>query len=144
VTERKLHLKNVTATFLPYTITFQSRKVNRLLRLVIVVKKGQRNRQSYSSKRINWQIISWPVTWAWWPPPALHISQSLPCKNIKVISSGSGFFQVSVSGSGSRKAKMTHKYRKKLRIFMFWSAGCSPLRAEGFSCTVACASFMEA
>ncbi len=36
-------------------------------------------------------------------------------------------------GSGSRKAKMTHKNRKKYRIFMFWSAGCSLLRAEGFS-----------
>jgi 23S rRNA maturation mini-RNase III len=30
-------------------------------------------------------------------------------------------------GSGYRRAKMTHKKRKKARIFMF-------LRAEGFSC----------
>jgi hypothetical protein len=32
-------------------------------------------------------------------------------------------------GSGSRRAKMTHKNRKKSRIFMF-------LRAEGFSCSL--------
>jgi hypothetical protein len=35
---------------------------------------------------------------------------------------------------GSKKTKMTHKSRKKLRNFMFWSAGCSLLRAEGFFC----------
>jgi hypothetical protein len=29
---------------------------------------------------------------------------------------------------------MTHKNRKKSRIFMFLSTGCSLLRAEGFSC----------
>ncbi len=40
------------------------------------------------------------------------------------------------SGSGSRRAKMTHKNRKKLRNFMFWSAWCSLLRAEGFSCSL--------
>ncbi len=31
---------------------------------------------------------------------------------------------------------MTHKSRKKYRIFMFCSAGCSLLRAEGFSCSL--------
>jgi hypothetical protein len=41
------------------------------------------------------------------------------------------------SGSGSRRAKMTHKNRKKSRIFMFLSTGCSLLRAEGFSCSLA-------
>ncbi len=35
-----------------------------------------------------------------------------------------------------RRAKMTYKNRKKYRIFMFWSAGCSLLRAEGFFCSV--------
>jgi hypothetical protein len=40
------------------------------------------------------------------------------------------------SGSGSRRAKMTHKNRKKSRIFMFLSTGCSLLRAEGFSCSL--------
>jgi hypothetical protein len=39
-------------------------------------------------------------------------------------------------GSGSRRAKMTHKDRKKSRIFMFLSTGCSLLRAEGFSCSL--------
>jgi hypothetical protein len=33
------------------------------------------------------------------------------------------------SGSGSRRAKMIHKHKKK-------SAGCSLLRAEGFSCSL--------
>ncbi len=41
-----------------------------------------------------------------------------------------------VAVSGSRRAKMTHKYRKKLWIFMFWRAGCSLLRAECFSCSL--------
>jgi hypothetical protein len=36
-------------------------------------------------------------------------------------------------GSGSRRAKMTLKNRKKARIFMFLS---SLLRAEGFSCSL--------
>jgi hypothetical protein len=40
------------------------------------------------------------------------------------------------SGSGSRRANMTHKNRKKSRIFMFLSTGCSLLRAEGFSCSL--------
>jgi hypothetical protein len=45
-------------------------------------------------------------------------------------------YQGCESGSGSRRAKMTHKNRKKYRNFMFWSAGCSLLRAEGFSCSL--------
>jgi hypothetical protein len=32
--------------------------------------------------------------------------------------------------------KLTHKNKKKLRNFIFWSAGCSLLRAEGFSCSL--------
>jgi hypothetical protein len=31
---------------------------------------------------------------------------------------------------------MTHKNRKKSRIFMFLSTGCSLTRAEGFSCSL--------
>jgi hypothetical protein len=31
---------------------------------------------------------------------------------------------------------MTHKNRKKSRIFMFLSTGCSLSRAEGFSCSL--------
>ncbi len=31
---------------------------------------------------------------------------------------------------------MTHKNRKKSRILMFLSTGCSLLRAEGFSCSL--------
>jgi hypothetical protein len=40
------------------------------------------------------------------------------------------------SGTGSRRAKMTHKNRKKSRIYIFLSTGCSLLRAEGFSCSL--------
>ncbi len=43
---------------------------------------------------------------------------------------GNGVNQV--CGSGSRRAKMTHENGKKLTNFMFWSARCSLLRAEGF------------
>ncbi len=39
-------------------------------------------------------------------------------------------------GSGSRRAKVTHTNRKKLRNFMFWSAGYSLLRTKGFSCSL--------
>ncbi len=43
------------------------------------------------------------------------------------------------SESGSKRAKMTHKNRKKLRNFMFWkfwNAVCSLLRADGFFCSL--------
>ncbi len=39
-------------------------------------------------------------------------------------------------GSGSRRVKMIHKINKKIINFIFWSAGCSVLRAEGFSCSL--------
>jgi hypothetical protein len=38
--------------------------------------------------------------------------------------------------SGSRRGKMTHKNRKKAKIFMFLSTKCFLLRAEGFSCSL--------
>ena len=38
--------------------------------------------------------------------------------------------------SGSRRAKMTHKSRKKLKNFMFRSVGCSLLKAESFFCNL--------
>ncbi len=44
---------------------------------------------------------------------------------------GSGLDPGFNQDSGSMRAKMTHKSRKKLRNFMLWSAGCSLLRAEG-------------
>ncbi len=37
------------------------------------------------------------------------------------------------SQSGSRRAEMTHKNIKMFINFIFESAGCSVLRAEGFS-----------
>jgi hypothetical protein len=58
--------------------------------------------------------------------------------------SGSGLDPVSIrsvdpdSEYGSRRAKMTHKNRKKLinRVSFFLSDGCSLLRVEGFSCSM--------
>jgi hypothetical protein len=43
------------------------------------------------------------------------------------------FNRVPESGSGSRRAKMTYKNIKKLINFVFWRAGCSLFKAEGFS-----------
>jgi hypothetical protein len=41
------------------------------------------------------------------------------------------------SGSGSRRAKMSHKHRKKkVNKFHFLRAVCSLLRAKGFSCSL--------
>ncbi len=42
----------------------------------------------------------------------------------------------SESGSVSRRAKMTNISTKKLKNIMFWSAGCSLLRVEGFFCSL--------
>ncbi len=71
--------------------------------------------------------ISWPVL----PRTCTH--RDVRYRKFQVLSRkqcfGSGFNQV--GGSGYRRAKLTHKNRKKLRNFMFWSAGCSLLRAEG-------------
>jgi hypothetical protein len=56
------------------------------------------------------------------------------CINLKCINSYfMETFPDSQSGSGTRRAKLTHKHRKKLINFMFWSAGGSLLRAKGVS-----------
>ncbi len=59
----------------------------------------------------------------------LKSSVSDPDPDWRQIQSGQwNGFPDSESGSGSRRAKITHKNWKK-----FWSAGCSLLRADGFS-----------
>ncbi len=68
--------------------------------------------------------------------------RSIYCTALFRIRIGSGLNRV--SGSWSRRAKMTHESRKKLRNFMFWSAGCSLLRAEGLLLYLSWKSFMEA
>ena len=50
------------------------------------------------------------------------------------IRTGSGFNRV--SGSGYRRAKMTHRSRIFFFKFMFWSVGWPLLRAEGFFCNL--------
>ncbi len=49
-----------------------------------------------------------------------------------------GFCQVSglIRNPDPGGQKSLTKIKKKLRKFMFWSAGCSLLRAEGFSCNL--------
>jgi hypothetical protein len=49
----------------------------------------------------------------------------------RAFGSGFGFNHISESGPESRRSKITQKNRNK-----FWSAGCSLLRAEGFSCSL--------
>ncbi len=63
-----------------------------------------------------------------WKPR--QVNQGFGSGSALIWAAGSG------SGSGSRRAKMTPKNRKKDRIFIFWSAGCSLLRAESFSCSL--------
>ncbi len=53
---------------------------------------------------------------------------------------GSALICVSGSGCESMRAKMTHKYWKKLRIFMFRSAGSDVLFWELKASPVACAT----
>ncbi len=52
---------------------------------------------------------------------------------------GSGFNQFNGSGFTIRiriqKGKNDHKNKKKFWNFMFWSGGCSLLKAESFSCS---------
>jgi hypothetical protein len=61
-------------------------------------------------------------------------------RNLQCLESGSGFNQV--SGSGSRRTKMTLKNIKKWRNFMFWSVNVLFLGLKAF--LVAWTSFMEA
>ena len=58
------------------------------------------------------------------------------CSVVDPDSYGSALIRSAGSGSGSRGAKVYHKNRKKWRNFMFWSAGCSLLRVDGFSCSL--------
>ncbi len=62
------------------------------------------------------------------------------CEFAVLTRCGSGFNGVPGSVSGSwfaiRIQIQEGKNRKKLGNFMFWSAGCAVLRAEGFSCSL--------
>ncbi len=64
---------------------------------------------------------------------ALHFCEQLLTVCPIRIRIRSGFNQVSGSGSGFGREKMSYKNWKKFRNSMFGSAGCSLLRAEGFS-----------
>jgi hypothetical protein len=74
--------------------------------------------------------------------PSLGRGVGEAVKEIRVSNPDPHYFELldpdphSNCGSGSRRAKMTHKNRKKSSIFMFLSTGCSLLRAEGFSCSL--------
>ncbi len=85
-----------------------------------------------------------PEFWLWWG----SCSFSLYCKSLRIRIRnpcsvfGSGLDTDLIrsadpdSESGSKRAKMTHTNRKKLRNFMFWSDWFSFLRAEGLSCSL--------
>ncbi len=63
------------------------------------------------------------------PPVSIHrLFSSLSCCG---FGPGPNWIRIQ-SGQWIR----THKSRKKLRNFMFWGAGCSLLRAEGFFCNL--------
>ncbi len=92
-----------------------------------------------------WVSVSCDVMAALSAPPQhtrLHLSRSLLCGKTTVLVNvlGTGC-RPPVSqpvlwvriGSGSRRAKMTHKNRKRLINFIFWSASCFLLRSGGFS-----------
>ncbi len=66
-------------------------------------------------------LFVWPPVWL---SPDSRVSDPDP--------HGSPFIWVVGSGSGSRRAKITHQIEKNPE-FMFLSTGCSLLTAEGFS-----------
>ncbi len=96
----------------------------------------------------------WRGRWAWldwWPSShtcfssVSGMSQSFfwihdayaaaqQCCGTQGCGSGSALSWISGSGSGSRKVKIAHTNRK-VKNFHGWSARCSLLRAEGFSCS---------
>jgi hypothetical protein len=96
--------------------------------------------------------ISWTegVSMTWDPYiPNKQMSHKVSFYRRKKDCSKQVFGSGSISGSGSawirinlscwiriRIRKMTHKNRKKSRIFMFLNTGCSLLRAERFSCSL--------
>jgi hypothetical protein len=55
---------------------------------------------------------------------------------IRINLSGWIRIRIQIPDPDSGVQKMTHKNRKKSRIFMFLSTGCSLLTAEGFSCSL--------
>ena len=84
-------------------------------------------------KILDFFLFLWVIFALLDPDPATQINAD-PCG--QGFGSGSALIWVAKSGSGTRRAKMTHKNRKKYKIFMFWSAGCFLLRVEGFSCSL--------
>ncbi len=118
---------------------FISRKLSCGFRIIYMTKL---------SKQEFCYALHWQGSWQGVPSVQSRFIILSSCKDmIKFIQgfgseseSGSALLWVSGSGSRSafklRRAKMTHKNRKNYRIFMFWSAGCSLLRAEGFSCSL--------
>ncbi len=96
-----------------------------------------------------YQINTDPKPWSW-----AHVNDESPLIFGSWLSFFDGFGEVltmvadpypdsigsvdpdpySESGSGSRRAKMTNKSRKKFKKFMFWSVGWPLLSAEGFFC----------
>jgi hypothetical protein len=73
--------------------------------------------------------------WIRMDPDWIRIGSGSDPDSIRSVDSGPD--PNSESGSGSRRAKMTHKSRQKIKKFqVFGSAGCSLLKAEGFFCNL--------
>ena len=97
-------------------------------------------------KVLNWAELSRSRTFLMISLHFFGVSSALPARNSAQVAVtwprkipglriririGSKFNRV--SGSGSRRAKMTHKSKKN---FMLWSVRCSLLRAESFFCNL--------
>ncbi len=72
------------------------------------------------------------------PDPALEQGRICTWRSVMWIRicMDSQWFWSAESVTESKRAKVTHKSRKKRRKFRFWSAGCSLSRAKGFTCSL--------
>ncbi len=68
------------------------------------------------------------------PDVSLDCNSRLSALSRSVVDPDKHWFWAAVSGSG--RAKITHKNRRKWGNFTFWSSACSLLMAEVFSCSL--------
>ncbi len=81
-------------------------------------------------------LLSDSIIWLWgldWSINSEDLAKHFT--QVSLILTSCSILKTSVV-DGSRRAKITHKNRKKLINLIFWTAGCSLLRAEGVSCSL--------
>ncbi len=88
-----------------------------------------------------WRLKTCPVAWTSFRRIFLQFlilykEKNFSCIFIQFLDSMGSLDPDSDSRSGSKRAKMALKNRKQLINFIFWSGGCSLLRAEDFSCSL--------